>query len=1257
MEGRKNLRSLGQGLCLALTVLALLAVPAWPQSSTGSVRGTVQDPTGAIIPNVTVALTNTATGVETKAVSNETGFYVFPTVIPGPYRIEAQAPGMKKFEATMTVQVQQSTNIPITVQPAGTETVVTVQDVTPMLTSDSSAMGHVLERQRIEQMPLNGRFVMNLMYTVPGVTFDSDNNMRTFGGRVGTHDVLLDGAALTDQVYGGGTIGRPPGLESIEEFRVENNSTSAKFTRQTSIILTTKSGSNAIHGSLFETNRDYGYGVARARDNFTNTAAKLIRNEFGGSVGGPVLIPKLYNGKNRTFWFFSYEGFKQRTGSFGNYRVPTEAMRNGDFSGLVSSSGTLSRIFDPLTTGAGPTYLRQPFNYGGKLNAIDPARISPLMKYIYSQLPLPNIAGVNPLITNNYSAPNPNIQNQYTYTMRFDHRFSDKNLVYGRITKANASTFRPNAGGVPTLDGFGNSRSDSFPNESLSVDWTHSFSPTFFNEFMFSASRTVSTQFSGDPSRVYSKELGLPNPNGQPGYPVINNIGVGTGSNNYFAPTNWNLRYFNYFILEDNATKIKGKHELQFGIHLRADRNNWMPQQQRTAGAVTFETNTTQLFDPVQSTSNNRVGTLNTGHVAAAAYLGFARYEVRVAKGMYYIRQNENAVYFQDNWRVNNRLTLNLGLRWQYTPYPSDKYNIFSSFDPKNMAIVLGQSLDTLYKVGATTPALIKALQGYGAKFETAEQAGMPYKLVYNNKYDIGPHIGFAYRALDARRSFVLRGGLSQNYYWVPGYGWNDRMRLNAPFAGYYQNYSLSAAAQSPDGKSNYGLISVPPIVAGKNSANAVEFSNPRGITIGEDFFRAAYFTPKQPSSRVWDWNLTAEKEVMRNTILRVAYVGNRSTHLDSYYDWNAQMNEYTWVMTRKTAPPDDDWASATIRPNPTYPYGDLQAYGRDGWGWSNGVQAEFERRYSKGIGFQLMYMLVNSTKAANHGWYYDSSVAPLSSFLPGTVPADYKQRMKLLLYTRDTTIPQHEIRWNWIADLPFGKGKRLGGNANSFLDAVIGGWQVSGSGRWRTNYFMLPTNDWPTGTPVEYYGHKYPIQDCRSGACRSGFLMWNGYIPAHQINSTDKNGKPNGVMGVPSNYKAAYAPLWPYPADYPNRTGATDPNYGYYGSNYIFVPVTDSTEKYRLSMDGLTPGDGVGSPLSPWNNQPILSTNLWGCDASMFKSFNIGERAKLRLQFSFFNVFNVPGNSPSAGSNGLVSTYTGPNTPRTMQISARFAW
>ena len=247
----------------------------------------------------------------------------------------------------------------------------------------------------------------------------------------------------------------------------------------------------------------------------------------------------------------------------------------------------------------------------------------------------------------------------------------------------------------------------------------------------------------------------------------------------------------------------------------------------------------------------------------------------------------------------------------------------------------------------------------------------------------------------------------------------------------------------------------------------------------------------------------------------------------------------------------------------------------------------EFERRYSKGVGFQVFYQLVNTTKAAGHGWYSDSSVAPVSSFLPGSVPTDRNERMRLLLYTRDTTVPKHEIRWNWIADLPFGKGKPLLRQSNALVNALVGGWQVSGMGRWRSNYFKLPTNIWPNGNKVEYYGQKYPIEDCRSGTCRPGYLLWNGYIPAHQINSVDaKTGKPNGVMGVPSNYKPAGEPLFPYPADYRNRTAATDPNYSYYGNNYVWFNLTDTTTPVRINMNGNSHGKPAASLEQPADSE-----------------------------------------------------------------------
>jgi hypothetical protein len=569
------------------------------------------------------------------------------------------------------------------------------------------------------------------------------------------------------------------------------------------------------------------------------------------------------------------------------------------------------------------------------------------------------------------------------------------------------------------------------------------------------------------------------------------------------------------------------------------------------------------------------------------------------------------------------------------------------------MAIVLPQSLDTLYKVGATTPGLINTLKAAGAKFETPKEGGFPDRLVKNNWRDIGPHVGWAYKALDGPKSFVMRAGFSISYFPLPIYGWNDRMRLNVPFTSVYLNQTLTAGNQSPDGLANYGLISPGTIVAGRNSANAIDLNNPSGITIGGESFQTAFFDPNQPTSRVYDWNYTIEKELTRDLIMRVAYVGNHSSKQDSYDNVNEQIPNYTWLQTTRQPYPTGTLGSALMRPldNKTatpLPYGDIQVYRKDGWGNGNGAQVEIEKRYSKGVGFQAFYNLMNVSKAAAHGWYADSLVQPVSSFLPGTVPEDRKERMKLLLLQRDTTVPKHRIRFNWILDVPVGRGRAVGKQMSKWLDAVVGGWQVTGIGTWRSNYFTLPTNIWPVaGRKVEYYGHKYPIQDCRSGSCIPGYLMWNGYIPAHQINSVDANtGRPNGVMGVPSDYKPAAEPLWPYPADYANRNRTNDPNFGYYGSNTVIVPLANGTTQ-----------EVAYGAIHPWINQPIGSTNTWVLDASVNKTFVITERIRMRFQVDAFNAPNVPGNSPNANSLGLAYTNTNANTARQLQLSGRLSW
>jgi hypothetical protein len=269
-------------------------------------------------------------------------------------------------------------------------------------------------------------------------------------------------------------------------------------------------------------------------------------------------------------------------------------------------------------------------------------------------------------------------------------------------------------------------------------------------------------------------------------------------------------------------------------------------------------------------------------------------------------------------------------------------------------------------------------------------------------------------------------------------------------------------------------------------------------------------------------------------------------------------------------------------------------------------------------------------------------------------VPTDYNARNRFLNYRRDIEVPKHRVRWNWLVDLPVGKGKPLGRNAGRVLDKFIGGWQLAGIGNLRTNYFQLwnpnsytpadPKALFPTGTPIEIYGYKYPIQDCRSGACQPGYLWWNGYIPANLINSHDpETGQPNGVMGVPANYKPAAQPLNPWPAN----PDPNNPLYPYYGTNTVFVRLKDGTLQRVVYSDG----------LPPFRNQYKPGVRQWSLDASLFKAIPFKERFMIRFNADFFNVLNHPGNPNSIGLDGILNTVSSGQPARELQLTLRLTW
>jgi len=273
--------------------------------------------------------------------------------------------------------------------------------------------------------------------------------------------------------------------------------------------------------------------------------------------------------------------------------------------------------------------------------------------------------------------------------------------------------------------------------------------------------------------------------------------------------------------------------------------------------------------------------------------------------------------------------------------------------------------------------------------------------------------------------------------------------------------------------------------------------------------------------------------------------------------------------------------------------------------------------------------------------------VAPVVDFLPGAVPTDFDARNRFLNYQRDTALPHHQLKWNWVADLPFGRNHLLARNAGKFLNTLVAGWQIAGSGTYQSRYWSLPTSNYGPASNIQIYGTKYPIQDCSAGACRPGYLYWNGYISPPLINRTDASGQCTGICGIPSNYTPSNVPLIPYgstalPANAPANTNVSQ----FWETQTVWVPLKDGTV-VRTTMN---------TSLPWWMNQYVPAPWAFNLSASLFKTFSLTEHVKLRFNADFFQVLNNPG-LPTPGGNGILSTQNSNNSPRDLQLTLRLTW
>lgn len=1191
-----------------LLCLAIVAVPLAAQTGAGVIRGTVLDATKAAIPGAKITLTNTATGVVRTVDSSAVGIYYFGAVPPGSYSISVESAGFKKWTGTLTLDVGQTAVVDPTLEIGSVEATVEVTGAAPTITTQGMEVNDVKDALRIQQLPLNGRVVTNLFNLTPGV--EGGGNPRVNGMKVGSAEMLLDGISMVDR-FGGGVSRVQPGLDTIQEYRIETAGSSAQYSRPATVSLVTKSGTNELHGSVFWTHRNNFAGLrARQRQDLYTKPPQYIRNEFGASAGGPLV-------KNRTFWFASYEGQRERRANFARASVPTAAIWGGDFSNMTDTDAVPITLYDPFSSRADGT--RLPFLD----NIIPKNRIQPIaeaMQSVSAGPAGPKAAG-NPWLVKNFEAYYPVTGDVNTYTLKGDHVFSESDTLSGRYTegKRPSRIFGGRYGYPPpgSTDAGGTGRTDSAM-RSMFTRWNHVFTPTLLNEFQASGHRSTYSGGTLADGTNWANKLGFPNPFGVTGWPTI------CSDSDFFYWGCWDAdnrfdQNLTAFQLEDNVTWIKGNHTVKFGFKGRQEYNNTREMQQ-AQGSHHFGADWTSLFDVAEDQ-----GTSYTGNGFGSMLLGLPTYlSNQYNRGYFYFQQKELGLYVQDSWKVNQRLSLELGLRWDKWTVYKEKYNRLVNLDINDylgkMEVYTPHST-RMEDIPGVPRAVLDSWAQRGLTWKTADEVGFPGGLLPADNNNFAPRLGMALRLTD---KFVLRAGYGMYYWTMPLSQILQSSRSNPPLNlrftndlgsqnGANYNYALKSAPAANDfvGKATVATDSIVGIS-----------SNAQGIM--------PWDVHTWSDNKAQEWNFTVERELMKETALRLSYIGNHGSNLEQRWRWNDPESEWNYqARTGELRPTRTDLR----RPNPDWTSGCCSAPIRhNGFSNTHSAQVELERRYSNGLSFQWFYAYSHSMTTSDTGGFSSGSsninssasgsafAVPENILIIGAPNLTADQRLRLG-YANSTEVPAHRIRWNGLYDLPFGKGRKYGNSATGLVNHLIGGWQVAFIGDWRSGYW--------SGVSSSRYLFGDPTLDADQRLVMNIFdlrqRMWfaGDFNPA--LASNVDQGKLQQLVPLDRSRRV----LRPVGDNFDNR---------------IPQQLADGSVRYTSITDMLN-----------WNARNFFrGPGAWNQDLSLFKNIYITERVKTRITADFFNFLNHPVDMAPDSTTGLQDLSQQPNDPRIIQFSLR---
>ena len=995
-----------------LLVAASILLPAtgYSQSTFGDIRGTTRDPAGLALPQALVTLHNFDENTTHTAVTDDNANFLFENLKPGHYSLEATKEGFAKSQSiAVELTARQSARVELSLSLAQTQQTVSVEASANQINTENSVIGDSKTTNDLTQMPLNFRAQttspLASLALSPNVVTDSVGNIEVGGATYSMTGYSVDGISTADNTHNGSLLNAYPSSEGLSELKVTAFNNSAEFAQVADVTFITKSGTNQLHGSLFE------YLQNDALDatilNFTSKAPKRF-NTFGGSLGGPVSIPHLYNGHDKTFFFVDYEGNRRRTATPEQYLVPTLAQRNGDISALP--------IISPQT-GQPTNVLTDPLNGAPFPNNVIPAnRLNAVSQNLLNgYYPLPNVSSLGSSF--NYETLQPTPASTNGFDIRLDHIITSTQQIYARFSRKNLLTETGQNGPAnPLLPNDLNAEHD----RSFLVSYNYAITPRMVNEFRFGFTNSLIDTTFPIQGATADDQLGLAgirfaNHPTTGAFPTFN-FSDGSG----FTPIGRDKdgpgasRTYQF---TDNLSRTMGKHTVRVGLDVRHVFYQTVVRwgQSDDFGAFTFN----QGVFTGSAFGDFLLGAPNTDFIVGSSP---DTHEPSVQWG----------VYGQDQWQVNDRLTVNFGLRWEVLPEFTENQGDIANFDPRNGDVVVPDIL--LNKTVPSSPLLQANYNAFLISFNACQLATRNMSLACSN----------VVTASQDHLSQSLR-----NTYWH-----NFDPRISVAFRPFRDNKTVVRAGfgiftQTPLGQLAYDFIGIPlgaPYTYSNNNGGTPLFTFPQTspASTTAQYGGTGFYDGMSPNFRdpqTAQWNVTIERQVTTDTAIRITYAGMNSYRMNVKEDYNAiPPSTQPYVPSPYVDPraPYQNWIELNYSANAAFAN-------------YQGLTLEATHRMSRGLSFQ-----------ANYTWAHNISDAQ------GDAPNGFSSENLLFTPSYDqfdlraargnvAGMPRQRFLLTGLYELPFGAG-RTWSSSSKFLNTVVGGWNLSTVTLLQTGPYLTPT-------------------------------------------------------------------------------------------------------------------------------------------------------------------------------------------------------